>query len=105
VLHDVPTARNSKVFTITLTGGVYKPSDQSLNDTVPPPDSTLQGEGVVGWTGHESISNPQYKLLSQNGADLAIAGLFIFAIFLGIAGASILASLQSVVKILLSREH
>ena len=99
-----PATRNSKAFTISLTGRIFDPSLESLNDAHPSPDSTLQSEGVVRWTGHESISNPQYKLLSQNGADAATGGLFIFAVFLGIAGASILASLQSIVKNLLDRK-
>jgi hypothetical protein len=104
-LGGAPTARNSKAFAITLTAGEYNPSLQSVSDTQPSADPTLQSEGVVRWTGHVSIFNPQYKLFSQNGADLATAGLFIFAIFLGVAGASILAGLQCVVKILLSREQ
>jgi len=104
-LGSAPTARNSKAFTITLTGGDYNPSLQSVSETQPAADSTLQNEGLVQWIGHESIFNPQYKLFSQNGADLATAGLFIFAIFLGVAGASILAGVQCVVKILLSREQ
>jgi hypothetical protein len=104
-LGSAPAVRNNKAFTITLTGGAYNPSLQSVSETQPAADSTLQSEGLVQWIGHESIFNPQYKLFSQNGADLATAGLFIFAIFLGVAGASILAGVQCVVKILLSREQ
>ncbi len=103
-LGSAPTARDDGAFTITLTGAVYDPSLESLSDAQPSLDSTLQGEGVPQWTGHESIFNPQYKLLSLNGADEATDGLFVFAVFLGIAGASLLASLQCVVKILLDRK-
>jgi hypothetical protein len=103
-LGAVPTTRNDKAFTITLTGRIYDPSLESLSDVQPSPDSTLQGEGVIQWTGHESIFNPQYKLFNQNGADAATDGLFIFAVFLGIAGASIVASLQSIVHNLVSRK-
>jgi hypothetical protein len=103
-LGNAPAMRDDKAFVITLTGRIYDPSLESLSDVQPPPDSTLQSEGIVRWTGHKSIFNPQYKLLSQNGADAATGGLFIFAVFLGIAGASILASLQSIVKNLASRK-
>jgi hypothetical protein len=103
-LGHAPTTRNNKAFTITLTGRIYDPSLESLNDAQPPPDSALLSEGVVRWTGHRSIFNPQYKLVRQNGDDAATGGLFIFAVFLGIAGAAILASLQSIVKNLASRK-
>jgi len=102
-LGSAPTVRNDGIFTISLIGGAYDPSSESLSDALPSPDPASQSEGIVQWTGHESIFNPQYKLSSQNGTNEATDGLFVFAVFLGIAGASILASLQCVVKILLSR--
>jgi len=104
-LGSAPTTRDGKAFTITLIGRIYDPSLESLSDAQPSPNSTSLSEGVVRWTGHKSLFNPQYKLLSQNGDDAATGGLFIFAVFLGIAGASILASLQSIVKLLASRKR
>jgi len=103
VLGKAPATRDSKAFTITFTGRTFDSSLESLSDAYPSPDSTLQSEGIVRWTGHESISNPRYKLFNQNGADAATGGLFVFAVFFGIAGASIVASLQSIVKKLADR--
>jgi hypothetical protein len=100
-LGSAPTTRNSGAFTITLTGGVYEPSLESLSDMQPSLDSAGQRDGVVRWTGHGSIVGPQYKIFSQRGADVASNGLWIFAIFLGIAGAGILESLQSIAENLL----
>ena len=102
-LGSAPTARHDGAFTITLTGGEYDPSLESLSDAEPSVESTPQSEGIVQWTGQESIFNPQYKVSSQNGTDEATDGLFVFAAFLGIAGAGLLSSSQAVVKLLSSR--
>ena len=104
-LGGAPTLRHDRDFTITLTGGMYDPSLESLSNAQPSLDPTLESEGVVQWTGDESIFNPQYNLSSQNGADVATDGLFVFAIFLGVAGASLLAGLQCLVQVLSSRKR
>jgi hypothetical protein len=102
-LGGTPAFRRPEAFTIRLTGGFFYFPLESVRDALPALDPGVKSGGLVHWTGHMAITNPQYTLFNQSAADEATDGLFVFAVFLGVAGASILASLQSVIKILLSR--
>jgi hypothetical protein len=102
-LGGVPTVRDNEAFTLTLDAGQYDPAFQSLSDTQPTVDPSTQSIGRIYWLEHKTISNPQFEVYDQNRADEVTFGIAVYAVFLGIAGAGLVTSLQGIVKTLISR--
>jgi hypothetical protein len=99
-LGGAPVSRQPKFFTLKINGGSL-PSLDSVSQSSP--HMTINANNEMEWTSSDSMS-PQFMATDQGAADTASNVLFVFAVLLGVAGAAFIASLQSFIHILSSRQ-
>jgi hypothetical protein len=88
-------------FTVTVGSGPLYPTE-SLTLSQPALAAGSGDPTELNWDSHSVIS-VDYQTLNQYEADSATDSLFVFAILLGVAGAGVVASLQSAIRAVLSR--
>lgn len=100
-LGSIPTFRPPADFTAYISSGRLFPLDSITSASLAPtqdPDS----QGNLEWTIHDS-AQINYSTVNQESADTDSNLLFVFAVLLGVAGAGVLASLQSAIHVFSAR--
>lgn len=102
-LAGTPTFRAPSDFTMNIDAGFLPPS-YYVSQAAPAltPDANDQNELL--WTTHSLSITPSVAVGNDGAADITSDILFVFAILLGVAGAALLASMQSFIHILSSRK-
>jgi hypothetical protein len=99
ILKASPVYRSASDFTLRISSGPMYPLDSitaaSLN-----PVQNPNNPGFLEWTVHTGTSI-SYAIEDQGAADVSSNALFVFAVLLGVAGAGVIASLQSTIRIFL----
>ena len=97
-----PTLRPSSYLTVNIYAGPFN-TDETLTGAIPPPLSNSNYIGFVEWSSHTGVE-VSYTTLNQDLADSSNNALFLIAFLLGVAGAGVLGSLQSVIRLYLSND-
>ncbi len=101
VLGASPSVIPPSDFIVTVGSGPLYPTE-SLTLSQPTLAFDSDDSSQLKWDSH-SIIGINYQTFNQSAADRATDTLFVFAILLGVAGAGVIASLQSAVHAVLSR--
>jgi hypothetical protein len=95
-----PVTRTLKHFTVAISAmtGQFETVDAAYPAATRNPAYPQS----LSWTSHTALS-PQYTATDEDATKLTTNILFVFAILLGVAGAGVLSSLQSVIRVLADR--
>lgn len=100
-LGSTPTFRPSSDFTTYISSGPLFPLDSVASVSLAPTQSP-DNQGDLEWTIHGN-AQINYSTVNQESADSDSNLLFVFAVLLGVAGAGVLASLQSAIHVFYAR--
>jgi hypothetical protein len=98
-LRGLPTIRSNE-FTVTVNGGALSPI-QSLTQAAPPKHRA--NSATLFWLSHSGV-RIEYEVTDQDAVDATNGVLIVFAILLGVAGSSLVGSLQSLYHIISTRD-